>query len=129
MAHNQTGVLFAEAHANGLLNRSVLVRSLPMTHNAQLRERQGTSTVVPSGEGRLLDPLLLIRCNNNIERPVQPSLRGTQPFYSHVERPPLRLDHVPVPLADRLQVERSAIPEVQARPQLRHVLTIPLSRR
>ena len=84
------------------------------------RTDQGTSTVVSSGEGRLLDPLLLIRCHNNIQRPVQSSLRGTQPFYPDVYSPPLGFDTLPVPLTDRLQVERPAISEVQTRPQLRH---------
>ena len=116
MQHNGTAVLLRKCGAHGFSAGSVLVRSYRRTHNKHPRTRQGTSTAVSSGEGRLLDPLLLIRCHNNIERPVQPSLRGTEPFYLHMDRPPLGLDNLPGPLADRLQVERPAIPEVQACP-------------
>ena len=106
--------------ARGFLPDSVLVRSSTTSHNTHPRTEQGTSTPVLSVEGSLLDPLLLILRHNNIERPVQTSLRRTQPFYPHVDGAPLRFDALALPFADRLQVERPAIPEVQTRPQLGH---------
>ena len=66
----------------------------------------------------LLDPILLIRRNNNeVQRPVQPPSRTAQPFYLDVDGAPLGLHLVAVPFADRLEVHGPAIAEVQARPQ------------
>ena len=109
--------LFAEVLERGFLDTTVLVRSFATHHNLHYGTRQGTSTDVSSGEGRLLDPLMLIRCNDNVERPVQPSLRTSQPFYPDVYSPPLVFHEFAVPLTDRLEVELAAVAESQPRPQ------------
>jgi hypothetical protein len=116
MIHNAEGSVFAAVHAHGFPPSSVPVRSFGMTHNIYYRTGRGTGTDVWSGEGRLLDPLWLIRCNNT-ERPIQPPLRRPQPLDLDVDGPPFCLDQLPVPLTDRPQVEAATITESQPRPQ------------
>lgn len=51
------------------------------------------------------------------DRPVQPPMRAAEPFYPDVNRPPLGFDALHLEVLDGLQVERTTIAEVQARPQ------------
>jgi hypothetical protein len=104
-------------YAHGFLPATVLVRSFAAHHNYHYRMTVGTGTDVSVGRGERIDPLLLIRCNDKVQRPVQPALRASQPFYPDVDSPPLRFDQFSVPFADRVQVKRPTIAEVQPRPQ------------
>jgi hypothetical protein len=116
MGHNEIGLRFAAVHTHGFPRSSVLVRSFRTQRNIYYRMEQGTGTAVLLGEGGVLDPRWLIRCNNT-ERPIQPSLRRPQPLDLDVDGPPFCLDQLPVPLTDRPQVEAATITESQPRPQ------------
>jgi hypothetical protein len=109
--------LFAEAPTHGFPAGSVLVRSSATQRNIQFRERTGTSTPVSLGGGERITLRWLFRCNDKVERPVEPPLGGAQPFYLDVYSPPLGLHELTVPLADRLEVNLPAVAESQARPQ------------
>ena len=54
--------------------------------------------------------------NNNLERPVQASPRRAQPLDANVMLAPSFLEAVAVPSIDRIEVERTAVSEVQSRP-------------
>jgi hypothetical protein len=103
--------------AYGFLPASVLVRSFAALHNYHYRMTVGTGTDVSVGRGERIDPLLLIRCNDKVERPVEPALWGAQPFYPDVDSAPFRFDQLLVPFADWLQVDGPSVAEVQPRPQ------------
>jgi hypothetical protein len=107
-SHFVNGVVFAEVRTHGFRSSSVLVRSFAGLHNIHSRERKRTGTSVSLGGGGIIRPLWLIRRNNKLERPVEPSLRRAHPFYSDMDR---------APFADRIKVELAAIGEVQPRPQ------------
>jgi hypothetical protein len=117
MQQNVIGSFLWEPRTHGFRTGSVPVRSFAAQRNIYYRTRTGTRTPVLIGEGRLLDPLWLIRWNNNIQRPVKPSLRRPQPLDLDVDGPPFRLDQLPVPFTDRLEVEAAAVTESQPRPQ------------
>jgi hypothetical protein len=117
MQQNVWSLLFGEAHTHGFRRGSVLVRLGRIQRNIHSRTRQRTSTPVYEREGGSVAPFLLFRCNDNIERLVEPPLRGAQPFDLYADRTPSLLDNLAVPFTDRSQVERAAVPEVQARPQ------------
>lgn len=110
MAHNRVVRGFAAVERWISPAVSVLVRMLRTEHNIHLHERQGTSTGVSLG---------LIHNVGHItpERSVQPTLRAAQPFDAHTDRSPAFLEGILVPFVDRLQVQRTTVPEVQARPQ------------
>lgn len=119
--HNVMRLVFAEPRARGSRSGSVLVRTFRTQHNIHPRTDRGNGTSVSLGMGERLDPILLIRCNDNeIERPVQPALVGPHPFYPDVYSPPPALELVTVPFVDRPQVELPTVAEPEPGPELSH---------
>lgn len=113
---------FAESRVHGFPTANVIVRTFATQRNIHYRRTKGNGTYVSLGRGERIVPLWLIRCNDNVERPVEPALGGAQPFYLDVDGAPLGLDQLPVPLTDRLEVDLATIAESKPRPQ--HVTMI-----
>jgi len=125
MNHNVGVRPFAEVAVDNYPARSVLVRRCKLQHNNYLHARERASTgVLVRGSGlggRVIHDL----CNNNVERPVQPSPWGAQPHDLHADSSPSLLEVIPVPFVDGpAEVESPAVSEDEPRPERRHTTRV-----
>lgn len=103
--------------------------SVTITKPAERNVTFGTQRLITSimGWGRVTLPsesaLLGVPLPQNIgQKVVQPAPWGLHPFYSHMDGAPLLLEVRAQEFGHRLiEVERSAISEVQSRPSVAHV--------
>ena len=116
MANNNASAEFlGKRHPHELRIWSVLVRSSKTSQNIHPGRSSGTSTAVSCGGAVASTPFGGFRITITESR-VQPTTRTQEPFDADVNRPPLALEAVLVPLADRSeQVQLPTIAEVQPR--------------
>jgi hypothetical protein len=102
-------------HAHGFRNGSVIVRSFRKSQNIQNGKTKGSSTDVSRSTGGGIGVVHGFHFRK--QRFVESSLRTVQPLDSHMHRAPFGFDSLAFVLLDRVEVQRAAVPEVEARPQ------------
>ena len=112
-SQNAQSDILGKRHTHGFRTGRVLVRSFRTEHNIHPRMDRGTSTDVSCGGAVAATPVGGFRITITESR-VQPTTRTQKPFDADVNRPPLPLEAVLVPLVDRPQeVELPTIAEVK----------------